>query len=149
MVDRNRIIEVESQSDAKTKSMREEAVSSWKAFASELIKRTNWMNLIGIHPDLGKRMLAPMNMHPVRIVTMAEDYIERMYAEGNAEIVRIACLLKNEIIEENVIHVGRSNMQDFFWPHASDTCNPEVQDRYDRAIKGDFTLVSESIYAPN
>jgi hypothetical protein len=126
--------------------MRDEARSSWRAFVEEITKRANWMKLIGIHPDIQARMTAPRAVHGVRIVSMMPDVLEKMYAYGSAEIVRVAAMLND--MKQVVQDVGHSSMLDFFWPEAMSTPSDTSPDlRYDRAIDGDWTVVSESIYA--
>jgi hypothetical protein len=144
-----RVIELESVSDANTRTMREEAEASWCAFRQELAKRSGWMSLIGCHMDIISRMITPKLAHAVRVASMAPDFLERLYAEGNAEMARIAHLLNEFRKKPGESELGRAPMTEIFWPEVQDEItDPDLRQRYERASKGRFPVVSESIYAP-
>jgi len=146
MVDADKIIEIESTSDAGQRPMIAEARGTWEGFRAECHKRAKWMGMIGIHPDIKARMESACQVNLIRIATLDGEYLERMFATGNAEVARAAVIL-NQLCADGTIHLGTADVFDFLWPDIADL-RDHVAKRFARARAGDWTLISDSIYRP-
>jgi len=140
-VSRDFVIELESVSDAGTKSMQDEARSCWAQFKHDIKKKIQWMNLIGIHKDIQDRMLSPLTVRRVEIRTLQDDMLARMFACGTAEIARIAETL-HHIEQETAKEPGLISSKEFFWSSRDEEVPSWAAKRYADAMNNNYQTIS-------
>lgn len=137
-------IEVEDLSDAKTKTIREEAISCWKVAHEQAISRSKWLNQIGVHPDLQFRLIEPFQARGVVITTLHDDYLARMFATGSAELCLAALLLHEDDPPFNEDDLIAQSYESFLWG-GDQLLNEWQTQRYDEARQGRFEVIQGTI----
>lgn len=139
-------VELETESDARCNSLKDEASKCWDAFSALVNKKAQFMHLIGGHQEVLNRMREPMALREIQVRTLHDDYLAMMYAVGSSEIVRIAKLLAEIQQHKNPEVLGNMKLEDFM-SGVTTELDEWQKKRYDEAIAGNFQLLQES-FAP-
>ncbi len=106
------------------------------------------MSLIGAHREVINRVQEPVRRRLIKVYTLQDDFLAKMYAVGSADIARIAGVISrkdNETKGDNFI--GAIKLENFLWGLNETQLEDWQQQRYDRAVAGDYSLFI-SKYAP-
>jgi len=144
-VRRGAVVELETFSDAKLRSMAEEAYRCWQQLAEDIKKRISWMHLLGGHEDIQNRMASPLVVYQIEIRTLHDDFLARLFAQGSADIAyqaealhRVITAPRNTEPEPEVCEFTK-----FLWP-----CRQELPswaaERYARALSNDYNNFTHS-----
>ncbi len=140
------IVELECVSDAGTRSMREEAVESWRAITGKIHEAIRYFHLLGLHRHVLRRLEEPCVIRPVEIRTLQDDLPERMAATGSIEIGRLCEALRLEQDREMI--PVRIRLEEFLWPRSRSTMTEQENARYARHLTGNFPEARSSYDRP-
>jgi hypothetical protein len=135
------VVELESVSDAGTKTILEEAQDVWEDMVAKIAKSCKWLKTIGAHQEIIDRATEFARLRAIEIRTLQDDLVPRMYAQGSADIARVAASLRHdeESLEGKEISKG-APFEQFLWPENSPL--PKwAQNRYDRALIGNYQIL--------
>jgi hypothetical protein len=135
------IVELESISDAGTKTILEEAQDVWDEMVAKIAKSAKWLRTIGAHQEVIDRATEFSRLRAIEVRTLQDDFLARVYAQSSADMVRTVASLRfdEECLESQEITEGVT-LEKFLWPE-----NPKLpkwaQDRYDRALVGNYRIL--------
>jgi hypothetical protein len=146
--DDSTFVELETISDAGMSTMLDEARKAWQNLMTTVFRSAHYMSLIGAHREVINRVQEPVRRRLIKVYTLQDDFLAKMYAVGSADIARIAGVISrkdNETKGDNFI--GAIKLENFLWGLNETQLEDWQQQRYDRAVAGDYSLFI-SKYAP-
>lgn len=146
--DASTFVELETISDAGLSTMLDEARKAWENFMTTIFRSARYMALIGAHEEVLNRVQEPTKRRLVKVYTLQDDFLAKMYAVGSADIVRIAGILaRHDRESKNDNFIGAMKLEQFLWGINESKLEDWQQRRYNRAMDGDYALFI-SKYAP-
>jgi hypothetical protein len=146
--DQSTFVELETISDAGMSTMLDEARKAWQNLIATTFKNARYMSLLGAHREVIDRVQEPIKKRRVKVYTLQNDFLAKMYAIGSADIVRIAGVLSRKDSEDDADHfIGAIKLEHFLWGLNETRLEEWQQQRYDKAIAGDYSLFA-SKYKP-
>lgn len=140
------VVELESVSDAGTKTLLEEARDVWQQMVLSIAGKAKWLHTIGAHTEILNRATEVNRLRQVEVRTLQDDMVAQMYARGSSDITQIAAQLHEiEDASDWVSVTAETPVEQFLWEAESMSIPKWAQVRYDRALIGNYNVIDHSL----
>jgi len=137
------MIEIETISDAGSRTMQAEAMACWRTLGGNIKSRIRWMHIIGLHPHIQDRANEPVCERMATVATLQDDFPAKLFAGDNAAVAAIAAKISTIEKAQRPEPDQTLCLEEFFWDKEP-VMEPWQQKRYDEALVGGFTVVHSS-----